>query len=107
MLSVWITMDPGTAAIIAVIQAAQASGSPSPGGANLMMPDAITCDEPWASDQPAALADQRASFAYHIDLRTAQWWQVVCPLIPKSAAAVGHPPVSSIRHSSSKPAWPA
>ncbi len=77
------------AAIAAVIQAAQASGNPSTGGTNLMMPDAITCDEPWASDQPAVLSGQRASFAYRTDLQNARWWQVVCPLIPKSATAVG------------------
>jgi pimeloyl-ACP methyl ester carboxylesterase len=77
------------AAMIAVINAGQASGSPSGGGINLMMPDTITCDEPWAGDRPAALSGQRASFAYHTDLQNAQWWQVVCPLIPKSAAAVG------------------
>jgi hypothetical protein len=75
--------------MIAVINAGQASGSPSGGGINLMMPDTITCDEPWAGDRPAALSGQRASFAYHTDLQNAQWWQVVCPLIPKSAAAVG------------------
>jgi pimeloyl-ACP methyl ester carboxylesterase len=77
------------AAIIAVNQAAQTAGSPSPSATNLMMPYAITCDEPWASDRPAALSDQRTSFAYHVDLEDAEWWQVVCPLIPKSAAAVG------------------
>ena len=78
------------AAIKAVIQAGQASAAPgSSGGANLMMPYPITCDEPWASDRPAALSGQRSSFAYHTDLQNAQWWQVVCPLIPKSAAAVG------------------
>jgi hypothetical protein len=54
-----------------------------------MMPYTITCDEPWESDRPAALSGQRGSFAFHTDLRTAQWWQVVCPLIPKSAAAAG------------------
>jgi len=46
------------AAIVAVINAGQASAGPSGGGPNLMMPDAITCDEPWAADRPAALADQ-------------------------------------------------
>ena len=76
------------AAMIAVIDAGQGPGSSS-GGINLVMPDTITCDEPWAGDQPAALSGQRASFAYHTDLQNAQWWQVVCPLIPKSAAAVG------------------
>jgi hypothetical protein len=51
---------------------------------------AIRCDEPWASDRPAALADQRNSFAYETYLQSAEWWQYVCPLIPRSAAAVGH-----------------
>jgi pimeloyl-ACP methyl ester carboxylesterase len=77
------------AAMLAVIQAGQASAAPGSGGANLMMPYAITCDELWASDRPAALSGQRGSFAYHTDLQNAQWWQVVCPLIPRSAAAVG------------------
>jgi pimeloyl-ACP methyl ester carboxylesterase len=72
------------AALTAVINAGQAA--PSSGGPNLMMPYTITCDEAWASDRPAALASQRASFTYHTDLQNAQWWQVVCPLIPKSAA---------------------
>ena len=57
------------AALTAVINAGQASGSPSTSGTNLMMPDTITCDEPWASDRPAALSGQQASFAYHTDLR--------------------------------------
>lgn len=76
------------AALAAVSKAGQPSAVPSD-GPNLMMPYAITCAEPWASDRPDALADQRGSFAYHLDLLQAQWWQVVCPLIPKSAAAVG------------------
>jgi len=50
----------------------------------------IRCDEPWESDRPAALADQRNSFAYQTFLQDAEWWQYVCPLIPKSTAAVGH-----------------
>jgi len=50
----------------------------------------IRCDEPWETDRPAALADQRNSFAYEIYLQDAEWYQYVCPLIPKSAAAVGH-----------------
>jgi len=58
--------------------------------ANQMMPYAIQCDEPWESYRPAALSDQRGSFYYQTDLESAQWWQYVCPLIPKSAAAVGH-----------------
>ena len=58
--------------------------------ANQMMPYAIQCDEPWESYRPAALSDQRGSFYYQTDLESARWWQYVCPLIPKSAAAVGH-----------------
>lgn len=79
-----------TAAILAVIRVGQAAGGSSSGGtANLMMPYTITCAEPWASDRPAALSGQRGSFAYHMFLVNAQWWQAVCPLIPKSATAVG------------------
>jgi hypothetical protein len=54
-----------------------------------MMQYEIVCAEPWASSQSAALSDQRASFDYQNDLTTAQWYQYVCPLIPKSSAAVG------------------
>jgi pimeloyl-ACP methyl ester carboxylesterase len=75
------------AALTAVINAGQAAATGA--GPNLMMPYTITCAEAWASDRPAALASQRTSFTYHTDLENAQWWQVVCPLIPKSAAAVG------------------
>ncbi len=50
----------------------------------------IRCDEPWEADRPAALASQRNSFAYETFLQAAKWWQHVCPLIPRSAAAVGH-----------------
>ena len=78
-----------TAAMIAVIGVGQAAGNPGVASSNLMMPDVITCDEPWAGNRPAAFADQRDSFAYHNDVTDARWWQVVCPLIPKSAAAVG------------------
>jgi pimeloyl-ACP methyl ester carboxylesterase len=65
---------------------------PTPGdtsSANQMMPYAIQCDEPWETHRPAALSGQRGSFYYQTDLESAQWWQYVCPLIPKSAA-VGH-----------------
>ena len=58
--------------------------------ANQMMPYAIQCDEPWESYRPAALSDQRSSFYYQTDLQSARWWQYVCPLIPRSDAAVGH-----------------
>jgi pimeloyl-ACP methyl ester carboxylesterase len=50
----------------------------------------IRCDEPWESDRPSALADQRNSFAYQTFLQDAEQMQYICPLIPKSAAAVGH-----------------
>jgi pimeloyl-ACP methyl ester carboxylesterase len=78
------------AALVSVYKAAQAAGlTGAGGGATPMMQYEIVCAEPWASDQPAALSDQRGSFDYQNDLNTAQWWQYVCPLIPKSAAAVG------------------
>ncbi len=78
------------AAWISVSKAAQAAGLTESGGsATPMMRYEIECAEPWASNQPAALSDQRGSFYYHNDLNTAQWYQYVCPLIPKSAAAVG------------------
>jgi len=78
------------AAVAAVISAGQVSGGQEDGGGpNLMMPDTITRDEPWAADRPAAMSGERASFAYRTDVQVARWWQVVCPLIPKSAAAVG------------------
>ena len=50
----------------------------------------VYCDEPWFSDAPAALSDQRGSFAYQTDLESAECWQYVCRLIAKSAAAVGN-----------------
>jgi pimeloyl-ACP methyl ester carboxylesterase len=64
--------------------------SPGSGSANQMLFYAFRCDEPWSSAPPATLSGQRGSFAYHSDLETDQWYQYVCPLIPKSAAAVGH-----------------
>jgi pimeloyl-ACP methyl ester carboxylesterase len=79
-----------TAAVVLVAKALQAAGlTGTGGGATPMMQYEIVCAEPWASSQPAALSDQRASFDYQNDLTTAQWYQYVCPLIPKSAAAVG------------------
>jgi pimeloyl-ACP methyl ester carboxylesterase len=62
---------------------------PGSGSANQMLFYAFRCDEPWTSAPPATLSSQRGSFAYQIDLESAQWYQYVCPLIPKSAAAVG------------------
>ena len=75
------------AALAAVIKAYPAT--PGSGG-NQMMFWAIVCGEPWFRDQPAALSGQRGSFDYHTDLGVAQYHQYLCPLIPKSAAAVGH-----------------
>jgi pimeloyl-ACP methyl ester carboxylesterase len=77
-----------TGALISVIRAFPAQASP--GGGNQMLLYAIKCAEPWEADPPAALSSQRGSFAYHTDLESAQFWQYVCPLIPKSAAVVGH-----------------
>ena len=55
-----------------------------------MMQYPLMCGEPWASYRPQALSDQRASFEYRNDLQSAQLWQYLCTLIPKSpAAAVG------------------
>ena len=82
------------AALAALIRALQASGQASAGASgsrvNQMMLFEIYCAEPWATVQPAALADQSSSFAYQTDLESARQWQVMCPLIPKSAAAVGN-----------------
>jgi len=80
------------ATLAALFKALQASGQLSPGtssGVNQMMLFEIECAEPWALFQPAALSDQRGSFAYQTDLQSAQLMQFICPLIPKSAAAVG------------------
>ena len=80
-------------ALAALIRAVQASGQPSAGagssGVNQMMSFEVECAEPWATFQPAALSDQRGSFAYQTDLESAQLMQFICPLIPRSAAAVG------------------
>jgi pimeloyl-ACP methyl ester carboxylesterase len=88
------------AAMISVINAYPGLGQAleGSGGANQMMPYAINCDEAWSSWRPAAMASQRDSFDYQTDLQTAQWYQYVCPLIPKSAAAVGdlQPTVSKV-----------
>jgi pimeloyl-ACP methyl ester carboxylesterase len=76
------------AAILSLTSAFPAG--PSNSGANQMLFYVFRCDEPWASTPPGTLSGQRGSFAYHTDLESAQWYQYVCPLIPKSAAAVGH-----------------
>ncbi len=86
------------AALAAVVKALQAAGlTGTGGGATPMMQYEIVCAEPWASNQPAALSDQRASFEYQADLQNAQWWQYVCPMIPKSAAAVGSEQLTASR----------
>jgi pimeloyl-ACP methyl ester carboxylesterase len=86
------------AAWISVSKALQATGLGGTGGGTTpMMQYEILCAEPWASSQPAALSDQRGSFDYQNDLNTAQWWQYVCPLIPKSAAAVGSQQLTASR----------
>lgn len=77
-----------TAAMVELTKAYPAT--PGSAGANQMLFYAFRCDEPWASAPPATLSGQRSSFAYQSDLETDQWYQYVCPLIPKSAAAVGH-----------------
>ena len=77
-----------TAAMLALTKAYPAS--PGGGDANQMLFYAFRCDEPWASVPPGALSGQGGSFAYQTAVETARWYQYVCPLIPKSAAAVGH-----------------
>ena len=77
------------AIIMAVIDAATASGNPN-GGPNLMMPDTITCDEPWASDRPAALSGQHGQL--RLPHRPADG-PVVAGRLPAArwpAAAAGH-----------------
>lgn len=76
------------AALAALIRAYPAT--PSDSGGNPMMYWAIVCGEPWFRDQPAALSDQRTSFAYQVDLEDARYQQYLCSLTPRSAAAVGH-----------------
>jgi len=80
------------AALAALIRAVKASGQAPAGassGVNQMMLYEIQCAEPWQSMQPAAWSDQRGSFAYQMWLESAQFMQFICPLIPRSAAAVG------------------
>ena len=84
------------AALVSVVKVLQAAGLTGTGGGSApMMEYEIVCAEPWASSQPAALSDQQGSFDYQNDLQTAQWWQYVCPLIPRSAAAVGSQQLTS------------
>ena len=80
------------ATLASVISGLSAAGELSPGpssGVNQMMVFEIECSEPWQTVQPAALSDQRGSFYYQTALESAQLMQFICPLIPKSAAAVG------------------
>jgi hypothetical protein len=80
------------AALAALIKALQASGRASDasgGSVNQMMSFEIQCTEPWQRMQPAAWSGQRGSFAYRTWLQTARQWQLMCPLIPRSADAVG------------------
>ena len=78
-----------TAAMVALTKAfPETPGSSN--SANQMLFYAFRCDEPWASAPPSTLVGQGGSFAYQSDLETDQWYQYLCPLIPKSAAAVGH-----------------
>ena len=94
------TLGAATDKLAAWVSVARAFPAASGGAssANQMMRYAIQCDEPWESYRPAALSDQRGSFYYQTDLESARWWQYVCSLIPKSAAAAGHeqPTVSTV-----------
>lgn len=47
--------------------------------------------EPWQTVQPAALSDQRGSFAYQTDLESAQLMQFICssPLSQKRVTFIG------------------
>jgi pimeloyl-ACP methyl ester carboxylesterase len=86
------------AALVSVLGALQASGqAPASPGVNQMMLYTIECAEPWANDQPAALSDQRGSFAYQTDLENAQLMQYICALIPESATAVGNQQLTTSR----------
>ena len=77
------------AVMISIAKLMGESQASSGESANVMMEYAIRCDEPAESFRPTALADQRYSFEYNNDLQSAEWWQYVCPLIPRSPAAVG------------------
>jgi pimeloyl-ACP methyl ester carboxylesterase len=78
-----------TAAMVSLTKAfPETPGSSN--SANQMLFYAFRCDEPWASAPPATLSGQGGSFAYQSDLETDLWYQYLCALIPKSAAAVGH-----------------
>jgi pimeloyl-ACP methyl ester carboxylesterase len=86
------------AALAWLFKAMQAAGlAGTSGGTTPMMQYEIVCAEPWAADQPAALAGQQASFYYQTGLQNAQWYQYFCPLIPTSAAAVGSQQLTASR----------
>ncbi len=91
MISTLAAATDKVTALISVIKALQASDLPvsSGGYPTEMMQYAIYCGESWATQSPDALPGQRGSFAYQMYLQQAQWFQYVCPLIPKSAAALG------------------
>jgi pimeloyl-ACP methyl ester carboxylesterase len=75
------------AAMVAVAEAlAKAGIVPGPGSTQEMIRYPIECNEPWANNRVSRLVD-KSSFEYHLDLLTAQWWQFVCTLIPRSARA--------------------
>jgi pimeloyl-ACP methyl ester carboxylesterase len=76
--------------MISLVKSMGTSMAPAGGGASPMMYYEIRCAEPWAAFRPDALADQRSSFAYEAYLQDARLWHYICPLIPKSAAAIGH-----------------
>jgi len=81
------------AALVSLSTGLQEDGEalPSPGsGTQPMLLYSIECSEPWFRNDPGALSGQRSSFAYQMDVDSAQWWQYVCAMIPKSAAAVGY-----------------
>ncbi|HET9188079.1 MAG TPA: alpha/beta hydrolase [Acidothermaceae bacterium] len=100
MVHTLATVSDHESAIASVATALLGSGFPlSTSDQNPMVTYPIMCNEPWESFRPEALADQRDSFEYASDLASAQWWQQVCALIPKSpVAAVGKntPPSSSV-----------
>ena len=75
------------AAIVAVAKAlAKARVVLGPGSTQEMIKYPIECSEGWARNQASGLVG-RASFEYHLDLLTAQWWHYVCTLIPRPAPA--------------------
>lgn len=98
MVHTLATVSDHASAVASVARALLGSGFPlSSSDQNPMITYPIMCNEPWESFRTGALAGQRDSFEYASDFASAQWWQQVCALIPKSpAAAVGKPPSSSV-----------